>query len=110
MLRDYIHVKDLASAHILALNHLVKGGASRVYNLGTKTGLSVREIINAVKEVTGRDFMVKEEKRRAGDPARLIASSEKIAKELHWKPEHSSVKEIVETAWRWHSGHPNGYR
>ena len=82
MLRDYIHVKDLASAHILALNHLVKGGASRVYNLGTKTGLSVREIINAVKEVTGRDFMVKEEKRRAGDPARLIASSEKIAKEL----------------------------
>jgi len=109
-LRDYIHVKDLASAHILALNHLVKGGASRVYNLGTKTGLSVREIINAVKEVTGRDFMVKEEKRRAGDPARLIASSEKIAKELHWKPEHSSVKEIVETAWRWHSGHPNGYR
>ena len=108
--RDYIHVKDLASAHILALNHLVKGGASRVYNLGTKTGLSVREIINAVKEVTGRDFMVKEEKRRAGDPARLIASSEKIAKELHWKPEHSSVKEIVETAWRWHSGHPNGYR
>jgi UDP-glucose 4-epimerase len=108
-LRDYIHVKDLATAHVLALDHLANGGDSRVYNLGTKNGFSVREIIDTVKEVTGRNFMVKEEKRRAGDPAKLIASSEKIQKELHWKPEHSTIREIVSTAWRWHSGHPKGY-
>lgn len=97
-LRDYIHVKDLASAHILALNHLVKGGASRVYNLGTKTGLSVREIINAVKEVTGRDFMVKEEKRRAGDPARLIASSEKLQRNSIGSPNTAASRKL----WRRH--------
>jgi UDP-glucose 4-epimerase len=108
-LRDYIHVKDLASAHLLALDHLSNGGDSRVYNLGTKNGFSVREIIDTVKKVTGRDFMVKEEKRRAGDPAKLIASSDKIMKELHWEPKHSTIEEIVSTAWRWHSGHPHGY-
>lgn len=108
-LRDYIHVKDLASAHVLALNHLAEGGSSRVYNLGTENGFSVREIIDAVKKVTGRDFTVKEEARRAGDPAKLIASSAKIKEELHWQPCHSTIQEIVTTAWRWHEGHPNGY-
>ena len=108
-LRDYIHVKDLASAHVLAMNHLKEGGGSRVYNLGTENGFSVREIIETVKKVTGRSFAVKEEARRAGDPAKLIASSEKIKKELHWEPRHSNIEEIVATAWRWHEGHPKGY-
>ena len=108
-LRDYIHVKDLASAHVLAMDHLRNGGGCRTYNLGTENGLSVREIIDAVKTVTGRNFTVKEEARRAGDPAKLIASSEKIKKELHWEPRHSQIEEIVETAWRWHEGHPKGY-
>ena len=108
-LRDYIHVKDLASAHLLALDHLANGGDSRVYNLGTENRFSVREIIAAVRKVTGRSFTVKEEKRRAGDPARLIASSARIMKELHWQPRHSTIEEIVSSAWRWHSGHPHGY-
>lgn len=108
-LRDYIHVKDLASAHVLAMDHLRNGGDCRTYNLGTENGFSVREIIDAVKKVTGRNFTVKEEVRRAGDPAKLIASSEKIKKELHWEPKHSQIEEIVETAWRWHEGHPKGY-
>ena len=108
-LRDYIHVKDLASAHVLAMDHLRNGGGCRTYNLGTENGFSVREIIDAVKTVTGRNFTVKEEARRAGDPAKLIASSEKIKKELHWEPRHSQIEEIVETAWRWHEGHPKGY-
>ena len=107
--RDYIHVKDLASAHVLAMDHLQNGGDCRTYNLGTENGFSVREIIDAVKKVTGRNFTVKEEARRAGDPAKLIASSEKIKKELHWEPKHSQIEEIVETAWRWHEGHPKGY-
>ena len=107
-LRDYIHVKDLASAHVLAMDHLQQGGGCRTYNLGTENGFSVREIIETVKKVTGRNFTVKEEARRAGDPAKLIASSEKIKKELHWEPCLSNIEEIVATAWRWHEGHP-GY-
>ena len=108
-LRDYIHVKDLASAHVLAMNHLADGGDARVYNLGTENGFSVREIIAAVKKVTGREFTVKEEGRRSGDPAKLIASSEKIKKELHWEPKYSDIEKIVSTAGRWHEGHPDGY-
>ena len=108
-LRDYIHVCDLATAHVLALKYLEAGGKSQAYNLGTEHGFSVREIIAAVKKITGKDFPVREEARRAGDPAKLIASSEKIKKELHWAPEHSSIEDIVASAWRWHSTHPNGY-
>ena len=107
--RDYIHVCDLAKAHVLALKHLVSGGASRVYNLGSENGFSVREMIASAKKVTGVDFPVVEEERRAGDPAVLIASSAKIREELGWVPEHSTVDEVISTAWKWHKGHPHGY-
>lgn len=108
-IRDYIHVCDLAKAHVLALQHLLKGGASRVYNLGSENGFSVRQIIDSAKKVTGVDFTVVEETRRAGDPAVLIASSEKIREELGWVPEHSNVEEVISNAWKWHKGHPHGY-
>ena len=107
--RDYIHVCDLATAHVLALQHLQEGGASKIYNLGTEQGFTVREIIEAAKKITGKAFTVVEEGRRAGDPAKLIASSEKIQKELKWQPKMSGIEEIVASAWRWHSSHPHGY-
>ncbi len=107
--RDYIHVCDLATAHVLAVRHLLRGGASRVYNLGSENGFSVRQIIDCAKRVTAVDFPVSEEARRAGDPAVLIASSEKIRAELGWAPVHSQVEEIIATAWRWHRRHPQGY-
>ena len=108
-IRDYVHVRDLATAHILAMERLLKGGLSTVYNLGSEQGFSVREIIDTAKQVTGKDFKVVEEKRRAGDPAVLIASSDKIHRELGWQAKHSTTKEIVANAWKWHQGHPNGY-
>lgn len=108
-IRDYIHVCDLARAHVLALQHLLKGGSSRVYNLGSENGFSVRQMIDCAKKVTAVDFTVVEEARRAGDPAVLIASSEKIRSELGWVPQHSSVEEVIGTAWKWHKGHPHGY-
>lgn len=107
--RDYVHVCDLATAHVLALKHLLAGGASRVYNLGSENGFSVRQIIDSAKSVTGVDFTVVEEERRAGDPAVLIASSEKIRSELGWVPGHSTVEEVISTAWKWHKNHPYGY-
>ncbi len=107
--RDYVHVCDLARAHVLALKHLLSGGASRVYNLGSENGFSVREIIDSAKKVTGVDFTVLEEARRAGDPAVLIASSEKIRQELGWTAVNSSVEEVISTAWNWHKNHPRGY-
>jgi UDP-glucose 4-epimerase len=100
--RDYIHVVDLASAHLLALKHLLDGGESRQYNLGNGKGFSVREVINAVKKVTEKDFNVVEVERRAGDPPVLIASSDKIKKELNWIPKYTDIEEIVATAWKWH--------
>jgi UDP-glucose 4-epimerase len=108
-LRDYIHVCDLATAHVLALKYLIKGGASTAFNLGSEKGFSVREIIQTAKKVTGKDFPVTEEARRAGDPAVLVAASTKIQKELGWKPEHSTIAEIISTAWQWHQAHPQGY-
>ncbi len=108
-IRDYIHVCDLARAHVLALQHLLRGGASRVYNLGSENGFSVRQMMDCAKQVTGVDFSVVEEARRAGDPAVLIASSGKIREELGWQPQHSSVQEVIATAWKWHQGHPHGY-
>jgi UDP-glucose 4-epimerase len=100
--RDYIHVVDLASAHLLALKHLLDGGKSKQYNLGNGKGFSVREVIDAVKKVTGKEFTVVEVERRAGDPPILVASSEKIRKELGWNPMHADIEEIVSTAWKWH--------
>ncbi|MBP1763048.1 MAG: galE [Firmicutes bacterium] len=100
-IRDYIHVTDLAAAHVLALKHLSNGGGSRVYNLGSENGFSVREVIEKAKEVTGIDFPVREAERRAGDPAVLVASSARIRQELGWKPVYSDLDRIIRSAWAW---------
>lgn len=107
--RDYIHVSDLASAHLLALKRLRAGGESRIFNLGNGKGFSVKEVIEVTKKVTGKEIKVEIGERRAGDPAVLVASSDKAKKELNWKPKYDSLETIIETAWRWHVNHPNGY-
>lgn len=109
-IRDYIHVVDLADAHCRVLEYLVDGGTSQAFNLGSQNGFSVREMIRAAKEVTGRNFTVKEAPRRAGDPAVLIASSEKFRKATTWRPQFSDIGTIIEHAWKWHKTHPNGYK
>lgn len=108
-IRDYIHVYDLASAHLLALERLMSGGESAVYNLGNGKGFSVKEVVEVARKVTGKEIKAEVAPRRAGDPAVLVASSEKAKKELNWKPEFDSLKTIIETAWNWHKNHPNGY-
>jgi len=108
-IRDYIHVTDLASAHILALKRLEKGSGGGIYNLGNGNGYSVREVIEVAERVAKKKISVIESKRRAGDPARLVASSEKIGKELGWVPKYPELEAIIETAWKWHRNHPNGY-
>lgn len=107
--RDYIHVTDLAQAHILAVKYLLEGNESNIFNLGNGIGFTVNEVIEAAKEVVGKDIKVVMAGRRAGDPAKLIASSDKAKAVLGWKPEHADLKHIIETAWNWHSNHPNGY-
>ncbi|MDO5038485.1 UDP-glucose 4-epimerase GalE [Clostridium sp.] len=107
--RDYIHVSDLASAHSLALERLMNGGESRIYNLGNGTGFSVKEMIEIARKVTNHPIPAEVAPRRAGDPAVLIASSDKAVKELNWKPKFNSVETIIETAWNWHKNHPNGF-
>lgn len=108
-IRDYIHVMDLAEAHILALEALDKGIDSGVYNVGTGIGYSVREVIEMAKKVTGLDIPMIEAPRRVGDPDILVAKVEKIEKMLGWKAQYSDLKTIVSTAWEWHSKHPKGY-
>src|SRR4030043_488791 len=108
-IRDYIHVTDLARAHILALERLKSGGTSGIYNLGNGNGYSVREVIETVGEVTGMKVDTIETPRRPGDPARLVAGSEKIKKELGWTPIYPDLGTIVNTAWQWHQKHPRGY-
>lgn len=104
-IRDYIHIIDLAAAHILALGR----PASAFYNLGTGGGSSVREVIETCRRITGHPIPVKERPRRAGDPPRLIASSEKIKRELGWRPNFQTLDAIVESAWKWHQKFPRGY-
>ena len=108
-IRDYIHVTDLAQAHILAVQYLNNGGESDIFNLGNGVGYSVREVIETARKVTGHPIPATETSRRAGDPARLVASSEKAKKILVWKPVHDSLEEIISSAWNWHKNHPNGY-
>jgi len=108
--RDYIHVTDLASAHVLALEALADGKGPAVYNLGNGNGYSVLEVIQETEKVTGRLLPKAFTGRRPGDPAVLVASSEKIKNELNWKPRYSSLGTIIETAWRWHRANPRGYR
>jgi UDP-glucose 4-epimerase len=105
--RDYIHVMDLAQAHILAL-HALDGG-SRVYNLGNGQGFTVHEVIQTAREVTGHRIPAEIGPRRPGDPAVLIASSARIRRELGWEPRYPELRAIIESAWKWHQAHPDGY-
>jgi UDP-glucose 4-epimerase len=106
--RDYIHVSDLAGAHLLALDALERSG-QLIYNLGSGQGFTVRQVIDGVRRVTGRPIAVVESPRRDGDPAELIASSEKIRRELQWNPKFRELETILESAWIWHKNHPDGY-
>ena len=107
-IRDYIHIADLVSAHLLALDGLVERDRL-IYNLGSGTGYSVREVIETARQVTGHPIPVNVLPRRPGDSARLVASSEKIKRELGWKPEHDDLQGIISSAWQWHRSHPRGY-
>jgi UDP-glucose 4-epimerase len=107
--RDYIHVMDLANAHYLALNYLRAGHPSDVFNLGNGTGFSVKQVIELARGVTGHPIPAAVSPRRAGDPAVLIASSEKAKSKLGWKPRYDDLGTIIGTAWKWHQSHPNGY-
>lgn len=107
-IRDYIHISDLVSAHLLALNGLNEGDRL-IYNLGSGNGYSVREVIETARQVTGHPIPANELPRRPGDSARLVASSEKIKRELGWEPEHDNLDEIISSAWEWHQAHPHGY-
>ena len=108
-IRDYIHVTDLAEAHILAVEYLANGGASDIFNLGNGVGYSVREVIETARSVTGHPIPAIEVPRRSGDPARLVASGEKAKKILGWEPKIKQLDEIIASAWKWHRAHPNGY-
>jgi UDP-glucose 4-epimerase len=107
-IRDYIHIADLVSAHLLTLDGL-KERDRLIYNLGSGNGYSVREVIETARQVTGHPIPVVELPRRPGDSARLVASSEKIRRELGWKPERDDLHKMISNAWDWHKSHPNGY-
>ncbi len=109
-IRDYIHIVDIADAHILALEALHAGEGCDIFNLGNGNGFSVQQIIQVASQVTGRTIPVRESQRRPGDPPVLIASSEKIRRRLGWNPQYGKLEEIIETAWRWHRTHPLGFR
>ncbi len=109
-IRDYIHVTDLAQAHILAVQYLLDGGDNNIFNLGNGVGYSVREVIDTARKVTGHSIPAEDVLRRAGDPARLVASSEKAKNILGWCPVHNSLEEIIASAWKWHKRYPDGYK
>lgn len=108
-IRDYIHVADLAQAHILALEALLAGGESKRYNLGNGQGYSVMEVIEAARKITGHAIPAEIAPRRAGDPAVLVAGSDAIRRELAWQPQFPELEAIIESAWKWHTSYPNGY-
>lgn len=107
--RDYIHVTDLAQAHILALDYLLAGGENNVFNLGNGVGFTNKEVVEVARSVTGHPIPAEVAPRRAGDPAQLVASSEKAKAVLGWKPKYDDLNTIVATAWKWHQSHPNGF-
>lgn len=107
--RDYVHVMDLANAHVLALDYLAKGNDSNHFNLGSANGFSVKQMVEAAREATGKEIPAEVGPRRAGDPDSLVASSDKAREILGWAPKYDDVKEIIKTAWTWHQKHPNGY-
>jgi len=109
-IRDYVHVEDLIQAHLLALDYLQHGGESDIFNLGSNQGFSVKEIIDAVEHVTKKTIPYDIGPRRAGDPAKLVASSEKARQQLNWKPTYTSIYDIIKHAWNWHQAHPYGYK
>ncbi|WP_042170801.1 UDP-glucose 4-epimerase GalE [Paenibacillus gorillae] len=108
-IRDYIHVSDLAEAHVLAVHRLRGGADSAIYNLGNGQGFSVKEVIEIARNVTGREIKAVIEPRRAGDPAVLVASSDRARKELGWEPKFASLDDIIRSAWNWHLANPEGY-
>lgn len=108
-IRDYIHVTDLAQAHILALDYLLNGGENNVFNLGNGVGFSVREVVECARKVTGHPIPAEIAPRRVGDPAQLIASSAKAKEVLGWKPQYDDLETIISTAWNWHKDHPHGF-
>jgi UDP-glucose 4-epimerase len=107
--RDYIHIEDLGEAHILGLERATEPGVHKIYNLGNGTGFSVRQVVEAARRVTGREIPVKEEGRRPGDPAALVASSQKIRDELGWVPRKPEIETMIADAWAWFEAHPGGY-
>lgn len=107
--RDYVHVMDLAAAHILALKYLEAGNPSNAFNLGSSTGFSNKEMLEAAREVTGKEIPAKIAPRRPGDPDSLVAASDKAREVLNWQPKYDDVHDIIATAWQWHSTHPKGY-
>lgn len=117
-IRDYIHITDLAQAHLLALewlapnrsgSRLAQGRESRIYNLGNGKGFSVKEVIEVARKVTGKKIKVKQGPRRVGDPDRLVASSQRISRELNWRPKYPGLEKIISSAWKWHLSHPDGF-
>lgn len=108
-IRDYVQVEDLIAAHILALEYLKAGNDSNVFNLGSNNGYSVKEMLDAAREATGKEIPAEIAPRRAGDPAKLVAASEKAKTVMGWEPAYTDIKEIIRTAWNWHVSHPNGY-
>lgn len=108
-IRDYIHISDLSQAHLLALEHLRKGGDSDFINLGNGTGFSVMEVIEAARRVTGKEIKAVVAPRRAGDPSRLVANSAKAREVLGWNPQFPEIEKIIADAWKWHEAHPRGY-
>lgn len=108
--RDYIHVNDLAQAHILAMKYLRDGNDSNIFNLGNGVGFTVKEVVETARKVTGHPIPAKEEPRRSGDPSMLIASSAKAKEVLGWNPQYADLETIIDTAWNWHKSHPNGYQ
>lgn len=108
-IRDYIHVTDLAQAHIMAVEYLQKGGENNIFNLGNGIGFSVKEVVETARKVTGHPIPAVISPRRAGDPARLVASCEKAKQILGWKPSYTELDEIIDSAWNWHKNHPDGF-
>jgi UDP-glucose 4-epimerase len=109
-IRDYVHVNDLADAHVLALEYLEKGGNTDAFNLGNEKGNSVKEVIEVSSKVSGKNINAIEEERRDGDPAKLVASSQKAKEILGWNPKFDNIEDITRTAWGWHSKNPDGYK
>ncbi|KAJ1563750.1 hypothetical protein HK405_000911 [Cladochytrium tenue] len=108
-IRDYVHVTDIASAHVLAAGHLSRTGRSDAFNLGSGTGYSVTQIVEASRKVTGHAIRAVAKERRPGDPDKLVASSEKAQQVLGWKRQYATIEDIIASAWRWHQAHPHGY-